>query len=170
MYVIQTCTMLKMPDSMREDIDTQGCLRITSCKYAKLCAHASQECLIATKAPAVRNSTSEQEPSLAKAAMPPPPRPAAPPSTDKPEGSAPQTTQKKQRRRLPTTPERDAAAKRPRRSGRLSNENEPDKTSPHKAAHAKSHANHERSPSPFNARPVTVEKKRRKAAKHRRTQ
>jgi kinetochore protein Mis13/DSN1 len=91
--------------------------------------------------------------------MPPPPPPAPA------EEAAPKTTQKKQRRRLPTTPERDAAAKPIRRSKRLSNENEnTNQTSPHKAAHARSHARQERSPSPFNARPVTVEKKRRKGA------
>ena len=108
----------------------------------------------ATKAPAVRNSASERT-SPAKAA----PAPQA-------EEAEPKTTQKKARRRLPTTPERDAAEKPKRRSKRLSNENAPaaQQTSPHKAAHAKSHANHERSPSPFNARPVTVEKKRRKGA------
>lgn len=44
----------------------------------------------------------------------------------------------------------------------MSDENErEEQTSPHKPAHAKSHANHERSPSPFRPKPITVEKKRR---------
>ena len=101
----------------------------------------------------MRNSTTEQK-SPAKA-------PVAPPAED----SEPKTAQKKARRRLPSTPERNAADKSVRRSKRLSDENAPTtrQASPHKPAHARSHAKHERSPSPFNVRPVTVEKKRRKA-------
>lgn len=107
----------------------------------------------ATKAPAVRNLAAERT-SPAKAVP-------APPAEDK----EPKTAQKKVRKRLPTTPERDAAEKPKRRSKRLSNECEDaPAASTHKPAHARSHANHERSPSPFNARPVTVEKKRRKGA------
>lgn len=106
----------------------------------------------ATQAPAVRNSTSERT-SPAKSQPPPP-------AVDE---AAPKTTQKKSRRRFPTTPEREATAKPVRRSKRLSDENEQVKqASPHKPAHARSHAKHERSPSPFNARPVTIEKKRKK--------
>lgn len=105
----------------------------------------------------VRNSGADKT-SPAK----PPPAPApAPPA----EEHSTKTTQKKYRKRLPLTPERDAADKPVRRSKRLSDENEQDgkQASPHKAAHARSHQNHERSPSPLKMRPVTVEKKRRKA-------
>ena len=107
-----------------------------------------------TKAPAVRNSAPERV-SLVK----------APPAAST-EDAEPKNTQRKTRRRLPTTPEREPAAKPIRRSKRLSDETEParQQASPHKPAHARSHAKHDRSPSPFNARPVTVEKKRRKAA------
>lgn len=81
------------------------------------------------------------------------------------EASAPKELQKKkQKRRLPTTPEHEAEGKTVRRSKRLSNENAPEEqTSPHKAAHAQSHANQTRggSPSPFRHRPITVEKKRK---------
>ena len=108
----------------------------------------------AAKAPAVRNSTAERA-SPAKA--PPPPSVAQTPA---PAGKTiDNATQKKPRRRLPDSPERTV-----RRSKRLSNENVPSENhaSPHKVAHAKSHANHERLPSPLNARPVTIEKKRRR--------
>ena len=112
-----------------------------------------------TKAPAVRNSAAERT-SPAKAPPVAPSEPAPAPPEEPPPKPAP----KKVRRRLPTTPERDAAEKPVRRSKRLSDEHEAPKhqDSPHKPAHAKSHANHERSPSPNWARPVTVEKKRRR--------
>jgi kinetochore protein Mis13/DSN1 len=114
-----------------------------------------------SKTPAVRNSNStSDQASPAKETAPiskPVPAPA--------EQVEPKTAQKKTRKRLPTTPERDAATKTVRRSKRLSNENDPvNESSPHKPAHARSHARQERSPSPFQARPVTVEKKRRKGA------
>ena len=77
--------------------------------------------------------------------------------------AAPKTARKTGRRRLPTTPERDAADQPTRRSKRLSSENQHSakRRSPHKPAHVQSHANHERSPSPRNVRPLTNEKKRR---------
>lgn len=101
----------------------------------------------------VRNSTSERTS---------PTKPQPPPLAD---DAAPKTTQRKTRKRLPTTPEPETVAKPIRRSKRLSDENEQVKqASPHKAAHARSHAKHVRSPSPFNARPVTIEKKRKKGA------
>ncbi|KAK5170452.1 uncharacterized protein LTR77_005040 [Saxophila tyrrhenica] len=112
--------------------------------------------------PAVRNSTSDQ---TSPAKKPPPPEPASAPTPAPAHATEPEPkpTQKKQRRRLPTTPERE---KPTRRSKRLSSENEQaqqtQQASPHKPAHAKSHARQERSPSPFNARPVTIEKKRKK--------
>ncbi|KAK3715971.1 hypothetical protein LTR37_006701 [Vermiconidia calcicola] len=107
-----------------------------------------------TKAPAVRNSGPERA------------SPVKLPPAASTEDAEPKNTQRKTRRRLPTTPEREPAAKPIRRSKRLSNENEPTRqqTSPHKPAHARPHAKHDRSPSPFNARPVTVEKKRQRTA------
>ena len=106
----------------------------------------------AAKANGVRNSAADKT-----SPVKPPPAPPA----EEPE---PKATTKKPRKRFPTTPEREAAEKPARRSKRLSDENEPDKgASPHKAAHAKSHKNHERSLSPPQiTRPVTVEKKRRR--------
>lgn len=94
--------------------------------------------------------------------VPEPPQPAPLPTTS--EAPAPKTTQKKVRRRLPSTPERDAADRNVRRSKRLSNEGAPsdNRASPHKPAHARSHAKHDRSPSPEKARPLTVEKKRKR--------
>ncbi|KAI6856139.1 hypothetical protein KC338_g8568 [Hortaea werneckii] len=115
------------------------------------------------KEPAVRNSNE-------RPATPPPAQGSAnahqKPSTPKDEAGL-KTGQKKTRRRFPTTPERENAEKPTRRSKRLSSENappEPQRSSPHKPAHAKSHANQERSPSPDQAEPVTVEKKRKRAA------
>lgn len=110
----------------------------------------------AKAAPAVRNSTAEKH-----SPVKPPAAPAAPALPPPAEESEPKTARKRNLKRLPTTPEREKPV---RRSKRLSDENEKDQkqASPHKAAHAKSHRNHERSPSPFQARPVTVEKKRRK--------
>ncbi|KAI7343425.1 hypothetical protein KC354_g15665 [Hortaea werneckii] len=115
------------------------------------------------KEPAVRNSNE-------RPATPPPTQGSAnanqKPSTPKDEAAL-KTGQKKTRRRFPTTPERENAEKPARRSKRLSSENvppEPQQSSPHKPAHAKSHANQERSPSPDQAEPVTVEKKRKRAA------
>lgn len=113
------------------------------------------------KEPAVRNSSSA--------------RPATPPAAGEnvriqasDEDVAPlKTGQKKVTKRLPTTPEREAAEKPIRRSKRISNEHEPSepqRASPHKPAHSKSHANHERSPSAEKAKPVTVEKKRKRGA------
>ncbi|KAK4546932.1 hypothetical protein LTR36_001664 [Oleoguttula mirabilis] len=119
------------------------------------------------KQPAVRNSTTERQ-------SPPPPLPAPAPATvAQPDpvpvpadDAAPKTAQKKARRRFPTTPEREAAEKPVRRSKRLSDEHVPSdpQHSPHRAAHAKSHANIERSPSPEKARPITIEKKRKRGA------
>jgi len=101
--------------------------------------------------PAVRNSTSDQ------------PSPAKPqPEAAKVAQAESKAARRKTLKRLPLTPERE---KPTRRSKRLSNEGEQtSEASPHKPAHAKSHAKHERSPSPFNARPVTIEKKRKKGA------
>lgn len=80
------------------------------------------------------------------------------------EQQAPQTIQKKKRRQFdPTTPERDVPKKTTRQSKRLSND-PPAEPSPQRHAHAKSHANTERSPSPPRAQPVTVGKKRRQNA------
>lgn len=118
-----------------------------------------------SKQPAVRHSTNEDPPAE------PVPNPAT--SSDAPappaEEPAPKTTQKKTRRRLPTTPERDVPQKQVRRSNRLSNDKAPEaeaaaRSSPHKPAHAKSHANTKPSPSPEKARPLTVEKKRKHGA------
>lgn len=73
------------------------------------------------------------------------------------------TVQKKTRRRLPTTPEREVAEKPTRRSKRISDEKSAEpahQPSPHRGAHARSHENGDRSPSPGRGRPVTVAKKR----------
>ncbi|KAK5124790.1 hypothetical protein LTR85_001503 [Meristemomyces frigidus] len=122
----------------------------------------------APKQPAVRNSTTEPEsppppPAPVAAALP---APEAAPAPSPKEDAAPKTAQKKARRRFPTTPEREAAEKPVRRSKRLSDEHVSSDPQPssHKAAHAKSHANVERSPSPEKARPITIEKKRKHGA------
>ncbi|KAK0927656.1 hypothetical protein LTR29_017611 [Friedmanniomyces endolithicus] len=119
------------------------------------------------KQPAVRNSVTEEQ--LPAAALPAP----AVVSPVKPQGPAPAQSEvaaaqkpvpKKARRRFPTTPEREAAEKPTRRSKRLSSEHEPAilAPTPLKPSHAKSHANTERSPSPEKARPITIEKKRKR--------
>ncbi|KAK4908162.1 hypothetical protein LTR49_022888 [Elasticomyces elasticus] len=114
------------------------------------------------KQPAVRNSVIEDAPPVvpAKIASPVKPQVPAPVPTEE---AAPKPAPKKTRRRFPTTPEREAAERPKRRSKRLSSENESSDPvpSPFKPAHAKSHANAERSPSPDKARPVTVSKKRK---------
>ncbi|KAK5729660.1 hypothetical protein LTR17_011737 [Elasticomyces elasticus] len=118
------------------------------------------------KQPAVRNSVIEDAPPvvaasvLAKIASPVKPQVPAPIPTEE---TAPKPAPKKTRRRFPTTPEREAAERPKRRSKRLSSENESSDPvpSPFKPAHAKSHANTERSPSPDKARPITVSKKRK---------
>ncbi|KAK5683535.1 hypothetical protein LTS10_005068 [Elasticomyces elasticus] len=118
------------------------------------------------KQPAVRNSVIEDAPPVvaasvaAKIASPVKPQVPAPAPTEE---AAPKPAPKKTRRRFPTTPEREAAERPKRRSKRLSSENESSDPipSPFKPAHAKSHANTERSPSPDKARPVTVSKKRK---------
>ena len=106
----------------------------------------------AAKTNGVRNSAADKTE---------PVQPAPAPPAEEPE---PKATTKKPKKRFPTTPEREAAERPVRRSKRLSDEREPDnqRASPHKAAHAKSHRNHERSLSPPQIRPVTVEKKRRR--------
>lgn len=116
-----------------------------------------------SKAPVVRNSTAERVSPVKAPQQPqqPPQRPQEPYPTPV-EDIEPKTGRKKGLRRFPTTPEREAIERPVRRSKRLSNESE--QASPHKAAHAKSHANHNRSPSPFRPRPVTVEKKRQQVA------
>lgn len=113
------------------------------------------------KPPVVRNSIAERQPTPPNPSVRPA-EPAAVPNGD----VATRPAQKKGRRRLPSTPEREAAGKAVRRSKRLSNENvsSDPAPSPHKSAHAKSHANNEHSPSPEKARPVTVEKKRKRGA------
>ncbi|KAK3672384.1 hypothetical protein LTR78_007691 [Recurvomyces mirabilis] len=128
------------------------------------------------KQPAGRNGVAEkQSPAKDREAMPPPPAPVAPaaaqpqaPVSAPSEDTASKPVVKKVRRRFPTTPEREAAEKPKRRSKRLSNEgSSSDPTaapSPLKPSHAKSHGNTERSPSPDKARPVTVEKKRKRGA------
>lgn len=81
-------------------------------------------------------------------------------SKDAPEEkSAPQTVQKKPRGKLPTSPDDGAAPQTARRSKRTFQEVK--SPSPHKAAHAQSHQNNDRSPSP-GLRPVTAKKKKRK--------
>ncbi|KAK5739578.1 hypothetical protein LTR17_005267 [Elasticomyces elasticus] len=118
------------------------------------------------KQPAVRNSVIEDAPPVlaapvpAKIASPVKPQVPAPVPTEE---AAAKPAPKKTRRRFPTTPEREAAERPKRRSKRLSSENESMDPipSPFKPAHAKSHANTERSPSPDKARPVTVSKKRK---------
>ncbi|KAK5714168.1 hypothetical protein LTR15_011076 [Elasticomyces elasticus] len=118
------------------------------------------------KQPAVRNSVIEDAPP--DLAAPVPAKIASPVKSQAPapaptEEAAPKPVPKKTRRRFPTTPEREAAERPKRRSKRLSSENESSDPvpSPFKPAHAKSHANAERSPSPDKARPVTVSKKRK---------
>lgn len=75
---------------------------------------------------------------------------------------------KKVRKRFPSTPERKAAEKPARRSKRISDDNDmpasQQQPSPHRAAHAKSHENTDRSPTPEKARPITIEKKRKRGA------
>ena len=89
-------------------------------------------------------------------------------SDDATDGHATATkpVEKKTRRRLPTTPERnvETRTKIVRRSKRLSDEGskQEETRQTHRPAHARSHANTERSPSPEKARPITIEKKRRK--------
>jgi len=123
----------------------------------------------AQKQPAVRDSTAERTatpPPAPAAAQTPAPSTEPEPAPEVEDDAPPKTAQKKARRRFPTTPEREAAEKTVRRSKRLSNENvsSDPAPSPLKPAHAKSHANQERSPSPDKARPVTVEKKRKRGA------
>ncbi|KAK1058130.1 hypothetical protein LTR33_013479 [Friedmanniomyces endolithicus] len=119
------------------------------------------------KQPAVRNSVTDEQ--LPAAALPAPAvvspvKPQGPVPAQSEAAAAPKPVPKKARRRLPTTPEREAAEKPTRRSKRLSNEHEPadPAPSPLKPSHAKSHANTERSPSPEKARPITIEKKRKR--------
>ncbi|KAK4923977.1 hypothetical protein LTR49_008922 [Elasticomyces elasticus] len=118
------------------------------------------------KQPAVRNSVIEDAPPVVAAPVPAktasPVKPQVPPPAPT-EEAAPKPVPKKTRRRFPTTPEREAAERPKRRSKRLSSENESSDPvpSPFKPAHAKSHANTERSPSPDKARPITVSKKRK---------
>ncbi|KAF2716954.1 hypothetical protein K431DRAFT_168103 [Polychaeton citri CBS 116435] len=111
------------------------------------------------KAKAEANTEEQRPPSKQKS------RSKAKAEADTTEQQPPQSPQKKARRQLPTTPEHKAAEKSARRSKRKSAEYEPRTTaSPHRPAHARSHAVTDgRSPSPSGARPVTVEK-RRKAA------
>ncbi|EME89203.1 uncharacterized protein MYCFIDRAFT_185585 [Pseudocercospora fijiensis CIRAD86] len=97
------------------------------------------------------------EETTAAPAEPPAPEPVA----DEP---VPKTAQKKTRKRLPTTPELGEKEKPVRRSKRLSNEAEEHaatQPSPHRASHAKSHANAERQASPARGRPLTIEKNRK---------
>ena len=125
-----------------------------------------------SKQPVVRNPTAEQDlmppPPLKDAPRSKPSKPSvvsAPASRSAPEEEAlPKPPPKKVRRRFPTTPEREAAEKPARRSKRHSSEqlSSDPQPSPHRPAHAKSHANAERSPSPEKARPITVEKKRKR--------
>lgn len=81
-----------------------------------------------------------------------------------PEAPLLKTVQKKTRRRLPTTPEREVIDKPTRRSKRISDERPAEavasQPTPHKSAHAQSHENGERSPSPGRGRPISVTKKR----------
>ncbi|KAL9534580.1 Kinetochore protein [Sphaerulina musiva] len=81
-----------------------------------------------------------------------------------PEAPLLKTVQKKTRRRLPTTPEREVIEKPTRRSKRISDERPAEaaasQPTPHKSAHAQSHENGERSPSPGRGRPISVTKKR----------
>ena len=120
------------------------------------------------KRPAVHNSVLDEQPAVAAAPQAPAkeeaPLPAAPSAPAASELEAVKPAAKKARRRFPTTPEREAAEKPIRRSKRLSTENTSSDPipSPFRSAHAKSHANVERSPSPDKARPVTVEKKRKR--------
>ncbi|KAK1070989.1 hypothetical protein LTR74_003638 [Friedmanniomyces endolithicus] len=121
------------------------------------------------KQPAVRNSVTDEQ--LPAAALPAPAvvspvKPQGPVPAQSEAAAAPKPVPKKARRRFPTTPEREAAEKPTRRSKRLSNEHEPadPAPSPLKPSHAKSHANTERSPSPEKARPITIEKKRKRGA------
>ncbi|KAH9826009.1 Mis12 component-domain-containing protein [Teratosphaeria destructans] len=112
-----------------------------------------------SKQPAVRHSDSLRDPSPTRDVAEAAPRPSTPE-----EDAAPKTAQKKSRRRFPTTPEREDTEKPIRRSKRLSNENaEPNQqSSPFRPSHKK--AKQDRSPSPGKARPVTVEKKRKRGA------
>jgi len=121
------------------------------------------------KQPAVRNSVTEEQLPAAAAVPAPgkvasPVKPQGPTPAQSEAAAAPKPAPKKARRRFPTTPEREAAEKPIRRSKRLSSEHEPANSapSPIRPAHAKSHANTERSPSPEKARPITIEKKRKR--------
>ncbi|KAK0987983.1 hypothetical protein LTR91_002696 [Friedmanniomyces endolithicus] len=130
------------------------------------------------KQPAVRNSVTEEQlpaaaavPAPAKVASPVKPQGPTPAQSEAAaptpsEAAAPKPAPKKARRRFPTTPEREAAEKPTRRSKRLSSEHEPANSapSPIRPAQAKSHANTERSPNPEKARPITIEKKRKRGA------
>jgi len=109
------------------------------------------------KAPAVR--TSEADRMSPTKGITAPPREIIPVTS---EDAAPKKTLKKKPRRFSTFVKNDDTEQPVRRSKRLSDEHETDtQASPHRAAHARSHANHARSPSPFRpARPITVEKKR----------
>lgn len=115
-----------------------------------------------SKAPAVRNSLDEQP---AAATAPAPVIASSDGSAQPPVAEAtqaPKTASKKTRKKLPMSPERDIAENTVRRSKRLSSEKEPEtQASPQRPAHARSHANVDRSPSPARAVPVTVEKKRK---------
>lgn len=118
-----------------------------------------------TKQPAVRNSLDEQP---VEAALPAPAVAAkvAPATSAVGEPTrAPKTAQRKSMKRLPMSPEREAAGNTVRRSKRISSEKEPEiHVSPQRPAHAQSHSNVDRSPSPARAAPVTVEKKRTQGA------
>lgn len=123
-----------------------------------------------SKQPAVRNSIDEAPATAATPALAAAPSdeasahpPAAEPAT------APKTARRKTTRRLPDSPERKEAGNTVRRSKRISVEKAPEKhasASPQRPAHAQSHANVERSPSPTRAAPVTVEKKRTQGAEN----
>lgn len=118
------------------------------------------------KKPAKEAAPTEPEP---ETAQPAPAAEAAPVPAHQPaplNDNAPKTAQKT-RRRLPTTPERDVVEKSVRRSKRHSDEPAPapaPRASPRRPGHARSHANTERSPSPAQARPLTVEKKRKEGS------
>nr|POF11621.1 kinetochore protein mis13 [Quercus suber] len=110
----------------------------------------------ATQNPPVQNSsTHEAVPSADPTPAPDAIREAPP---------LPKATAQRERRPIPDTPAIAATGRSIRRSKRLSDENGTDpQPSPQRPGHAKSHQNTTRSPSPqLKARPVTVEKKRKK--------
>lgn len=110
-----------------------------------------------TKKAAARASNTEKAPAASEPESSTSQSRSRKPGSAVEEDAAPKTVQKKTRGKLPSSPEENAAPKTARRAKRTFQEVQ--SPSPHKAAHAKSHQNRDRSPSP-GFRPVTVKKSR----------